>query len=495
MSDNFKNLDELFFNYFDDEYYWYIDFSSSEKPVYFSNSVERVTGYKPEELQMMRGKGKEIVYDDDIKRIRKTVDDFKNDAAQSKLQIEFRIKRKDGKLIWVKEEMFAERNSDGELVKFFGKVTDISKYKEKEETLNKKIEELKQINSSKDQFISILSHDLRAPFTSILGFSEILLNEPNISDKEKAEYLSYINDSSQNQLQLINYLLDYSRLQTGRLKIEPQRVQAQNVVFNCVSSLTGNAIRKSIDIKVDIPESIYVEADERLFNQVIINLLSNAIKFSYEETTIEINANVFNDKFIEFVVKDQGIGISEENKDKLFQIGKMFSTEGTKGEKGTGLGLALVKQIVEKHGGELWFYSSPSEGSEFHFTIPSSTNTILIVKSEAEEREELVNLLKSLYPSYKIISAENGYDAMGIILKQIPSLVITDHEMPLMTGRQLVQTLKRENSNLNIPIIVLLKEESDEVKKAYQEYGIKTINANPLDTSQLQEKLDESLVY
>jgi CheY-like chemotaxis protein len=335
----------------------------------------------------------------------------------------------------------------------------------------------------------MLSHDLRAPFTSILGFSEILLNETNLPDKEKAEYLSYINDSSQNQLQLINDLLDWSRLQTGKLKIEQNRVQAQSMVFNCVSSLTGNAIRKNINIKVNVPGNLHISVDERLLMQVITNLLDNAIKFSHEDTTIEISANIYNEKLSEFIVKDEGVGIPEEVKDKLFKIGKIFSTEGTKGERGTGLGLSLAKQIVEQHDGDIWFYSNVGKGSEFHVTLPSSGNTILIIKNDKEKKGSYIKFLKERFPLYEVISAENGYEALSKIISHMPSLIVTDHEIPLMNGLQLIKSIRMEDKSLNIPVIVILKAESDEIKKSYDKYGIKTI----LDESSDFDHLDEQL--
>ena len=172
----------------------------------------------------------------------------------------------------------------------------------------------------------------------------------------------------------------------------------------------------------------------------------------------------------------------------------MFSTEGTKGEKGTGLGLALTKEIIEKHKGMIWYYSSPGEGSEFHFTVPSSANSILIVKNDKEKKETFIKLLKERYPLYQIIAAENGYEALGVIISQMPSLIITDHEMPLMNGLQLVQSIRREDKNLNIPVIALLNEESEEVKKAYQKYGIKTVQEGPIIIDELDDKLRSILI-
>ncbi len=141
------------------------------------------------------------------------------------------------------------------------------------------------------------------------------------------------------------------------MKLEPQRVQAQGLVFNCISALTGIAMRKNIDIKVNVPESIFIEADERLMIQVITNLVSNAIKFSEEGKTIRISADRFNPELVEFVIKDEGVGIPDNYHQRIFRFEKMFSTRGTKGERGTGLGLSLVKEIVERHKGQIWFYS------------------------------------------------------------------------------------------------------------------------------------------
>lgn len=494
MNTDVQNIFNQLLNQFDDEFFWYDDRNENGGELFYTDNVANVTGYTKNELLSMPGNGRAIIFDEDLNELKLQMEEFKKETDKNRMKIEFRIVKKDKNLVWVRETIIVERNEQGNIVKYFGKINDITAFKEREKSLGSDVEELKKINSSKDNFIAMLSHDLRAPFTSILGFSEILLNETNLSDKEKAEYLSYINDSSQNQLHLINDLLDWSRLQTGRLKIEPFRVHAQSTVFNCVSSLTGNAIRKNIDIKVDVPDTLHIEVDERLITLVLTNLLSNAIKFSPEKSTVEISANIYNEKFSEFIIKDNGIGISEERKEKLFKIGKVFSTEGTKGEKGTGLGLALTKEIIEKHKGMIWYYSSPGEGSEFHFTVPSSANSILIVKNDKEKKETFIKLLKERYPLYQIIAAENGYEALGVIISQMPSLIITDHEMPLMNGLQLVQSIRREDKNLNIPVIALLNEESEEVKKAYQKYGIKTVQEGPIIIDELDDKLRSILI-
>jgi CheY-like chemotaxis protein len=443
-----KNIIGKFVDLFKDQYFWYEDKKSEKAEIFYTKNVEEITGYTKEELNTMPGKGKDIIYGEDLHTVKKQVNEFNNDPNSYWLEIEFRIMKKDEKIVWIKEVIFVNRNDEGKIIESFGKVYNISYYKEKENSLLKDIDEMQKINISKDNFISMLSHDLRAPFTSILG-----------------------------------------RLQTGKLKIEQHRVHAQSMVFNCVSSLTGNAIRKNINIKVNVPSNLHISVDERLLMQVITNLLDNAIKFSHEEKTIEISANIYNEKLSEFIVKDEGVGIADEVKEKLFKIGKIFSSEGTKGERGTGLGLALAKQIVEQHGGDIWFYSNIGQGSEFHVTLPSSGNTILIVKNDKEKKGFYIKFVKERFPLYQVISAENGYEALGIITSHMPSLIITDHEIPLMNGLQLIESIRLEDKSLDIPMIAIVKTESDEIKKSYDECGIKTI----LDESSEFDQLDEQL--
>ena len=478
-----------YINQLDDVFFWYKESGEGKKVLYYSDNAETVTGYSKEELLAMPGDGKDIIIDEDVKELKTKIADFKNNPQNNCLNLEFRILRKDNKIIWASETILAERDESGQIIKSFGRICNISAQKENEMKLNKEIDDLTKLNASKDDFIAMLSHDLRAPFTSILGFSEILLSESNISEDEKTEYLSYINDSSQNQLHLINDLLDWSRLQTGKFKIESQRVNAQSLVFNCVSSLTGSAVRKNIDIKVDIDENLNINVDERLMTQVVLNLLNNAIKFSPEQTTIEVTSNIFNEELSEFVIRDQGVGISEAGKDKLFKIGRLFSTEGTKGEKGTGLGLALTKQIVEKHGGHIWFYSSTDKGSEFHFTVPSSANTILIVKNDKEKRKKFCEYINARFPGYKIIEAENGYEALGMIISHMPALILTDKEMPLLDGVQLIRTLREADRPIKIPVIAMLNANSEMVNNEFEKLEIKAIADDPAELDNISEEL------
>lgn len=459
----------------------------------YSAGILGLTGYTAEEVNNLPGKYLALISFEDSSAVGKIVSDFAFEPGKKSAEAVYRIIRKDGTLCWVKEFFVMLRDSNLRTYCYAGMVTDISNQKEYELKLLESESTLVETNQAKDRFINILSHDLRAPFTSILGFAEILLNEQNLPLKEKNEYLTYIYEASQNQLQFINYLLDWSRLRTGSLKIESQRLKAQAVIYNCVSILTGNAIRKNISIEVDVNDTLYVQADERLLTQVILNLLSNSIKFSPDNSTIEIHAGIFNDTQAEFVVRDNGMGIRPEDQNKIFSIETSFTKEGTHGEKGSGFGLALVKEIIVKHGGEIWFYSEPLKGTEFHFTLPLPSNIVLLVENDKQARAEYIGLIHEAFPEFMILTAENGYEAMGVIANQTPNLIIFNHHMPLMNGLQFWEAMKRNDTNLKVPFIVLSGPLPADVESAYIRQNVKAILRTPVDQTEFLNTLRMTL--
>lgn len=459
----------------------------------FSENILKITGYSFNELLDKADGFYSLVSPEDFTIISKIYNKFIGNSDEENCTTVYRIIGKDQNPVWLKEWISVKKNTEGEIDSYYGFIQNINEIKKNEYFLLTENENLHKLNKSKDNFISILSHDLRAPFTSILGFSEILMNEPDLTQNEKNEYLNYIHESSQNQLQLINNLLDWSRLQTGRMRVESDRIHVLSTVFNCIASLTGNAIRKNIDIRTNIPENLFIKTDEKLITQVITNLLSNAIKFSHENKHIEISAGAFNDDKIEIIVKDFGIGIPEHSKEKLFKVDKKFSTDGTKGEKGTGLGLSLVKEIVDKHLGDIWFFSEVDKGTEFHFTVQASQNVILLVDDDKEERTYFESVLNDYFPGYELILTDNGYEALLIISGKIPSLIIAKHEGPFMDGLQLLKSIRKAEKGFKIPIIVLVSDIQEGIKKLYNEYTITAILQKPFNVNKVKEILHSAL--
>ena len=475
---------------FEDQFHYLLYVKGEELEIFYSPSIKRVTGYSPSELIKNDSLGRDFVFPEDISDVKKKLHKIESGKV-SNLKILFRFVRKDGKIIWLKEQIKAEPFEGGIILK--GLVVDVTEFKKTENDFGEIINNLSAEITARDNFLSILSHDLRAPFSSILGFTEILLNESSLTEAERNEYLNYINDSSSNQLRLVNYLLDWSNLQTGRMHLDSQRVQAQSLVFNCISALTGIAMRKNIDIKVNVPESLFLEADERLMIQVITNLVSNAIKFSDEGKTIRITADRFNNELVEFVIKDEGVGIPDIYQPRIFRFEKMFSTRGTKGEKGTGLGLSLVKEIIERHKGQIWFYSKEKVGSEFHFTIPSSENTILLVENNKSDFLKIEKIIKENYSSFKFVGTDNGFEAINVVLKQHPSLIISSHDLPLMNGVQFVKSILRGDKKFYSPIIVMIDTHDENLIKAYQDVGVRTVISKPVDIKMFNREVSVAL--
>jgi CheY-like chemotaxis protein len=184
---------------------------------------------------------------------------------------------------------------------------------------------------------------------------------------------------------------------------------------------------------------------------------------------------------VEFVVKDEGIGIPDNYHQRIFRFEKMFSTRGTRGEKGTGLGLSLVKEIVERHKGQTWFYSKEKIGSEFHFTVPSSENTILLVENNHKDFVKIEKLIRENYPAFKFVGTDNGFEAINVVLKQHPSLIISSHDLPLMNGVQFVKSILRGDKRFYSPIIALIDSPDERLLKTYREIGIKSIIPKPVD--------------
>ena len=230
-----------------------------------------------------------------------------------------------------------------------------------------------------------------------------------------------------------------------------------------------------------------------MLNQTLSNLLSNSIKFTPAGKKVYVTAEKFKEGYIEIVVKDEGIGIPEKNQDKLFRIDQKFSREGTNGEKGSGLGLALVKEIIEKHKGEVWFYSQENIGSEFHITVPEAHSIILVVENDKLFREKLIKLLKTAFPNFRILSAENGYESFGVIADKIPSVIITEHEMPLMNGVQLIDSINQKFVNNSIPFIILAKEGLSDIKSKYITKAHCDILTRPFSQDEIFERINKFL--
>jgi PAS domain S-box-containing protein len=260
---------------------------------------------------------------------------------------------------------------DSEGKKFLvGVIHDITELKKAEEALKESEKKLKELNATKDKFCSIIAHDLRTPFNSILGFSELLIE--NTKDSEVAEskiYSEIINSSAKNTLVLLDNLLNWAKSQTGQIKFNPKKLNLSSIIQEILDIYISTAKIKNISLNYIPSEDIEVYIDQNMLKTVLRNLISNSIKFTNLNGKITINATQ-NHNNIEITVSDNGIGMNEETKKKLFKIDTNITTPGTASETGTGLGLILCKEFIEKQGGEIWVESELGKGSDFKFTFP-----------------------------------------------------------------------------------------------------------------------------
>jgi signal transduction histidine kinase/tetratricopeptide (TPR) repeat protein len=232
---------------------------------------------------------------------------------------------------------------------------------------------LSELNATKDKLFSIIAHDLKNPFNALIGFSDILeRNFNHLTDNEKKEYISVISDSAQNLYKLLDNLLQWTRAQTGSINYIPEKFKLEPLIKQEVVNLNANAEKKRINVSVNASTQVSVYADKNNIATVIRNLLSNAIKFTDIGGNIEITASESQEypKMAEVIVKDSGVGIDQDDLERIFLIDGSFSTKGTANETGTGLGLLLCHEFVTKNNGKIWVNSSKGSGSEFHFTIP-----------------------------------------------------------------------------------------------------------------------------
>lgn len=239
-----------------------------------------------------------------------------------------------------------------------------------QEALREREISLRELNATKDKLFSIIAHDLMNPFNSIIGFSELLNEQMKLKDyKGVEEYAEIIHNSSSRAMDLLSNLLEWSRSQIGRMEFNPEPYELNKQIDDVVLLLSDTAKVKTINISIEIPSDFIVCAQKEMINTVLRNLISNAIKFTMPDGEIIVSAENGNDEVI-IAVCDNGVGIPEENLSNLFQISEMNTSLGTAEEKGTGLGLMLCKEFIDKHEGRIWVESELGIGSCFKFNLP-----------------------------------------------------------------------------------------------------------------------------
>ncbi len=307
---------------------------------------------------------------------------FPKEQAE-KIILEDRLVIETGKAVNPREDRIAEKHNvrtvqirkvpllddSGRTIGLIGLAFDITERKIAEEAVKKYSSELEELNANKDKFFSIISHDLKSPFQGLLGISNALIDEfDRLTLDEIKMFITNIYSSTKNLYNLIENLLQWSRIETGKLEYSPVKLNLYEEVNYSIGLLVMNAKKKDIILRNAVSDNIFVISDMNILASTLQNLISNAIKFTPAGGMITVSAGIEKDK-VEVSVTDTGVGIPEGTIKKLFRIESQVSTEGTARESGTGLGLIICKELLEKQGNNIWVTSRIGSGSSFTFTL------------------------------------------------------------------------------------------------------------------------------
>jgi len=242
--------------------------------------------------------------------------------------------------------------------------------------LNDLNQELIASNATKDKFFSIIAHDMRSAFTPMVGYSDLLIRAAGEVDNSKLlKYAKNMQMMIDNAHKLFKNLLDWARIQRGAMAYKPNHFDLFSIGMANIAFLMNTASQKKIALKLEIEKKTLCFADNNMVDTILRNLMSNAIKFTREGGTVTLTSEIVDNDWVEIRIIDNGVGIAPENQEKLFTIDNKHKSPGTAGEQGTGLGLILCKELVEKNGGKIWVTSKKDAGSCFWFTLKKSDKT------------------------------------------------------------------------------------------------------------------------
>jgi PAS domain S-box-containing protein len=368
-----------------------LEIDDGARIVLVNAGVERLSGYSRNELL---GQSMELLIPTELRdRHAGHRDHYLHNPSTRPMGsgLQLHLQRKDGSQIPV-EISLSPLHYDG-AVRVTAIIRDITERKRAEQQIrsmhekfaaeltatNRQLElrnlEIERANRLKTEFVASMSHELRTPLHTIIGFAELLSEELEgpLNEKQK-RFIGHIHKDSLHLLELINDVLDISRIEAGRLELRPTTFDVTVALEEVLSTIRPQAVTKSLNLGASIPTGVAIHADRVRFKEILYNLLSNAVKFTPEDGSIHVELTE-KDGSVEVAVRDTGIGIASTEQmaifDKFYQVGS--TTKGVR--EGTGLGLAITKQLVEAHGGRLWLKSSPGKGSQFHFTLPVAGKT------------------------------------------------------------------------------------------------------------------------
>lgn len=496
---------------------------------FISDNVTQILGYSINEFRGTLSTWLQQIHPEDVDRVWQLYCHTVTDRGAC--QTEYRLRNQQGKYQWLYSAIKVLVNEAGEAIETVGYTADITARKLAEAQLIQTNEQLVISNSElaratrlKDEFLANMSHELRTPLNAILGISEAMLEEFHgpLSDQYRKS-LKIVAQSGTHLLELINDILDLAKIEAGKLEVKPSPTAIKDLCESSLTFVRQIALNKGVQLNHDAQygeDQIHV--DERRMRQVLINLLSNAVKFTPSGGSVELIANYNADnQAFEFQVCDTGIGIAAEHLAQLFQPFLQIDSSLSRQFSGTGLGLTLVKRIVQLHQGTIEVQSQINQGSCFTVSLPtvptktaapSATKTLAPIQAEpavrkathpeaplvllAEDNAMNIDILCDYLHSqgYEVIVAHNGIEAITLTKARSPQIILMDIQMPQMDGLEATRQIRSDPDCQHIPIIALtalaMRGDADRCRQA----GANDYLSKPVKLKQLIAVIEQYLL-
>lgn len=464
---------------------------------YISPNSEYISGYRPDEL--IGRKFINYVHPDDIKN---RLAQFNQILSGKSEPSEYRMMTKEGKPVWVRTKA-RKLVKNGKTVGIQGVLTEINDLKRKEQELIKAKEKAEESNKLKSAFLANMSHEIRTPMNGIIGFAE-LLKDPGITEEKQDRFLSVIKNSGERMLNIINDLISISKIESGQMEVSITNLNISEQLNVLLDLYTPEACKKGISLFLhhySKKNRVVIETDSEKVYTILTNLIKNAIKFT-NKGSVEFGCEAKNN-FLEFFVKDTGIGIPENKREIIFSRFGQADSSIASNYDGAGLGLSISKAYIEMLGGQIWFESEEGKGTSFYFTIPATIqhDNVLQANNEsvpgkghfpnytvlvAEDDQTSALYLKMILEKkgLNLLMAKSGGEAVDLYKKHmnIIDLVLMDIKMPDMDGYTAAGKIKGINPGL--PVIAqtayALESDVENFRDIFDGYITKPIKAGDL---------------
>lgn len=510
--ENLKNSEEKFRTLVESSTEVIFSLSEDFTLDYLSPNINQFLGYEASEVI-----GKNIfeyINPDDLEVFQGILEENTDFLAKNQY-LEFRLRHKNGdyRVFNTNGQMVLDK--DGKTRMYTGIARDISKLKEAQDELVKAKERAEQASLIKSQFLSVMSHEIRTPMNAVIGLAHFLMEDNPRADQ--LENLKTLQFSAESLMALINDILDYNKIDSGKVELEKMPFDLKNLIRRIVHSHSFQANEKSLELFVEIDETIpkSILGDSVRIGQIVNNLLSNAIKFT-EKGFVKIKLSKKSKPqdgiaSIQFGFEDTGIGIPDEKLETIFEAFTQASSETTRKYGGTGLGLAIVKRLIELHGGEIKYKANPLGGSIFEFTLEfevekeqvdqlqengkpapkSLSGASILVAEDNMVNQILIKKFLKKWDTGKVVVASDGQEALECFEKEHFDLILLDLQMPVYDGFTVAKMIREfpDDHKKQVPILALTASSFHEVKESLIESGIDGYVPKPFIPEVLYSKM------